>query len=56
MLARPNEDPSQDDGTPWYMKYGTRGLGIFGGGSKYAFNLTLRYLEDDFLSKYLRNL
>jgi hypothetical protein len=39
MLARPNEDPTQDDGTPWYMKYGTRGLGIFGGGSKYFFSV-----------------
>ncbi|XP_026677394.1 calcium channel flower [Diaphorina citri] len=39
MLARPNEDPTQDDGTPWYMKYGTRGLGIFGGGISIIFGL-----------------
>uniref|UniRef100_A0A8D8V8V7 Calcium channel flower n=1 Tax=Cacopsylla melanoneura TaxID=428564 RepID=A0A8D8V8V7_9HEMI len=39
MMARPNDDPTQDDGSPWYMKYGSRGLGILGGGISIIFGL-----------------
>lgn len=39
MLAKPNEDPSKDEGVSWLMKYGSRGLAIFGGAISIIFGL-----------------
>lgn len=30
--ANPNQENQADDGTPWYLKYGSRALGIIGAG------------------------